>query len=162
MDFWCIDARISANGLGKELSNLMPYAFTFDEIECGGMEGFLQSLKLANPYRQKEVAALSGVVAYKVGQDYNYWQDDQTLYWKGTPYPRIGKSYNSLITRAYDACLDQNVNFIMTLVKSEDAIIEHSIGKVDPSKTVLTASEYIYHLYRLRARAQQMARRAIE
>lgn len=42
------------------LSNLYPHAFELDGIFCASMEGFLQSLKIWNVEKQREVCALSG------------------------------------------------------------------------------------------------------
>ena len=42
------------------LSNFYPNEFVIDGVRCGGMEGFLQSLKFRRKGRQEAVAALSG------------------------------------------------------------------------------------------------------
>ena len=42
------------------LSNFYPNEFVIDGVRCGGMEGFLQSLKFKSRKKQDAVAALSG------------------------------------------------------------------------------------------------------
>ncbi len=53
---------IRSNGLypSNVLSNLCSNAFVFDGVECGSMEGFLQSLKCKDEERQKQICAMKG------------------------------------------------------------------------------------------------------
>lgn len=48
---------IRSNGLypSNVLSNLCSNAFVFDGVECGSMEGFLQSLKQQDRERQRQI-----------------------------------------------------------------------------------------------------------
>lgn len=58
---------IRSNGLypSNVLSNLCSNAFVFDGVECGSMEGFLQSLKCKDEERQKQICAMKGGEAKK-------------------------------------------------------------------------------------------------
>lgn len=160
IDLWIIDTGFRFDGLRRELSNLMPYGFVIDDVACGGIEGFLQSLKFQDLEEQAVVASLHGMEAYRTGQHGNDWKDTQMLYWRGAEYPRLSKKYQRLLERAYDACFEQSLEFATALAQSEDAILSHSMGKRNPTNTTLTEHEYMYHLYRLRARALQMLRRS--
>lgn len=142
-------------GLGRALSNFYPYRFVFEGVECGSMEGWLQSLKFSALDEQGAVAALVGYDAYKIGQNGNDWRETQTLWWNGVPYPRLSKEYHALVERAYDACFDNNVGFQKSLLETGTKALTHVIGSHDPTKSVLTEWEYIYNIYRLRAKAQQ-------
>lgn len=159
-EMWIIDTGFKKDGLEKRLSNLCTYPFVIDDVECGGIEGFLQSLKIPDQELQKNVAKTSGFEAWKVGQNYNDWKIEQILFWKGEEYPRLSKKYQRLLERAYDACFEQSVEFATALAESEDAILAHTMGKRNPSNTTLTEQEYIYNLYRLRARVQQILRKS--
>lgn len=152
-----LDLGSRNGGLGKALSNFAPYAFVLDGVECGSMEGWLQSLKIEDIEGQEIIAALVGYKAYKVGQIGNDWRDTQTLWWRGKSFSRTSREYHALIERGYDACFEQNKTFRECLFQTGVDVLTHVIGHHDPARTVLTEWEYIYNMYRLRARAQQMA-----
>lgn len=143
-------------GLGRALSNFCAYSFVLDGVQCGSMEGWLQSLKFDVQEEQEAVAALVGYQAYKIGQAGNNWRDTQTLWWKGKAYPRLSKPYHALVERAYDACFDASPQFQKSLVETGTMALTHVIGSHDPTMSVLTEWEYIYNVYRLRSKAQQV------
>ena len=130
------------------LSNFAPHPFVIDGVECASMEGFLQSLKFKNPDMQRHVCTLVGKAAKFKGKDKNWWRD-QTLYWQGVEYKRDSEEYQLLLNRAYNA-LYQNEGFRRALEASKPAILTHSIGKNDESRTVLTQSEFCGRLMKLR------------
>ncbi len=115
------------------------------------MEGFLQSLKVNSVGISAHLRALKGREAWREGQQFTKaWQETQTLYWQGQPYHRQSKGYHELIKRAYDA-LATNEEFRMNLIKTGDGNLVHSIGHNDSTLTVLTQSEFLYNLYRVRS-----------
>ena len=130
------------------LSNFAPHPFIIDGISCNSMEGFLQSLKFKNIEMQKYVCSLVGKSAKYKGKDKKWWKT-QTLYWQGKEYKRDSQEYQILLNRAYNA-LYQNEGFKKALEASRPAILSHSIGKNDPSKTVLTQAEFVSRLMKLR------------
>ena len=130
------------------LSNFAPHPFVIDGVECASMEGFLQSLKFKSPDMQRHVCTLVGKAAKFKGKDKKWWRD-QTLYWQGVEYKRDSEEYQILLNRAYNA-LYQNEGFKRALEASKPAILTHSIGKNDESKTVLTQSEFCGRLMKLR------------
>ena len=130
------------------LSNFAPHPFTVDGIECNSMEGFLQSLKFKNPEMQKEVCKLVGKAAKFRGKKKKWWRT-QELFWQGEIYKRNSEEYQQLLTRAFDALL-QNSGFQSALKATGNANLTHSIGKSDINKTVLTEREFIGQLNRLR------------
>ena len=134
------------------LSNFSPYAFTVDGIECASMEGFLQSLKYSNPDMQIHVCTLVGKKAKFKGKK-KKWYRDQTLYWKGEPIPRKSDEYQVLLDSAFSA-LAKNKKFQKALLASGQASLTHSMGKRDPSKTVLTTNEFCSRLTRIRRQLQ--------
>lgn len=144
-------------GLGKRLSNLYSYPFGLRGRRYGSIEGFLQSIKTQDVETQEFLAPLHGYDAFKVGQLGNAWKKTQTLWFGETPIARDSLEYQQLLTQAYDACLEQNIEFVQALLDSVNAILTHSIGKHDSRDTTLTASEYLHQMYRLRAVVQQMA-----
>ena len=131
------------------LSNFAPHPFVIDGIECASMEGFLQSLKFKNPEMQKYVCTLVGKAAKFKGKDKKWWKE-QKLYWQGIEYERDSDEYQLLLNRAYNA-LYQNDGFRRALEASKPAILTHSMGKNDTSRTVLTQAEFCGRLMKLRS-----------
>lgn len=131
------------------LSNFAPHPFILDGVECASMEGFLQSLKFKNPDMQRHVCTLVGKAAKFKGKDKKWWRE-QKLFWLGQEFDRHGEKYQRLLNRAFNA-LFQNAGFRNALEASKPAVLTHSIGKTDPSRTVLTQSEFCGRLMKLRA-----------
>lgn len=139
----------SGNGYPESaLSNFAPHPFIIDGVECNSMEGFLQSLKFENPDMQKEVCKLIGKAAKFKGKKKKWWRT-QTLYWKGRPIPRDSEHYQNLIAHAYD-CLAENTGFQKALLATGNSPLQHSIGKNKITETVLTRTEFVKNLYRVR------------
>ena len=63
----------------SELSNFAAHRFEIDGVQCGSMEGFLQSLKFPDETVQREVCALIGKRAKFKGQKRKWWRE-QKLY----------------------------------------------------------------------------------
>lgn len=141
---------IGSDGYG-ELSNFAAYPFTIDGVQCGGMEGLLQSLKFSDPEKQQMVCALHGVKAKYKGKK-GKWYRDQNLHWMGQTFSRHGPEYQVLLDRAFGALFDQSEAFRNALAATGDEELTHSIGKSDPEMTVLTEEEFISRLYALRER----------
>jgi hypothetical protein len=152
-----IELGMQEQGLGRLLSNLFPYPFEFRGIRCGSMEGFLQSLKFRNSDAQILVASLWGMDAYRTGQFGNDWKETQTLWCNDIPYFRTSKQYQALISDAYDACLENNSVLANALWMTQNAVLDHRIGKNNTADTTLTRSEYISQMYRLRSLVSQAA-----
>lgn len=144
-----MDIKLGSGFPSGALSNLAPHKFTIDGVECGSMEGFLQSLKFSNPDMQREVCKLTGKYAKSKGANKN-WQTKQTLYWQGKEYKRDSKEYQELLDRAYNE-LAKNEKFKKALIASKGATLTHSIGKRKIEETVITSQEFISRLNRLRA-----------
>jgi predicted NAD-dependent protein-ADP-ribosyltransferase YbiA (DUF1768 family) len=132
------------------LSNFAPHPFVIDGVQCNSMEGFLQSLKFSNPEMQKYVCTLVGLKAKFKGKPKKWWKT-QTLYWQSKEINRHSDEYQKLLDRAYDSLM-QNEGFRKALAATGNAVLTHSIGKNDSSKTVLTESEFCSRLMKLRDR----------
>lgn len=130
------------------LSNFHPHPFVFDDIQCGSMEGFLQSLKTNDKKRQIMVCALSGKKAKQ--RSTNTWKKEQNVYWNGAVYNRHGFRFQFLVRRAYRAMLKQNPQFRDALAKTGSKRLYHSIGNPDAHDTILTERELCTILTELR------------
>lgn len=130
------------------LSNFAPHPFHIDGVLCNSMEGFLQSLKFSNPDMQVKVCQLVGIKAKSKGQNKRWWKT-QILYWQGAKYDRESQAYTDLITRAYD-CLAGNKKFQNALLATNNATLTHSLGKRKKSETILTKTEFVSNLTRIR------------
>lgn len=142
-------------GLARTLSNLMPRPFVLDGVHCGSMEGFLQSLKLTATDQaglRDRIAALHGFTAFKLGQEFNGWKAHQLLRWDDVVFERSSGQYQFLLDRAYDAQLIYSEELERDLLASVGYALRHTRGKHDSRDTVLTESEYVRQLERLRWR----------
>lgn len=77
------------------------------------------------------------------------------MYWHGVEYPRKSEAYQELLTRAYDA-LFTSKSFRDALAAAGDASFTHSLGGKKQNQTILTASEFIGQLNRLRLKLKAM------
>lgn len=133
------------------LSNFSPHPFELDGIKIASMEGFLQALKFDKPHIQLEVCKMVGRGAKARGRARNHhWQSRQILWWMKSGYLRDSHSYQELLTRAYDAMFEQSDSFRRALRATNDAVLTHTMGHNDSSKTVLTEREFMAQLNRLR------------
>jgi len=135
------------------LSNFAPHPFTFRGIQVNSMEGFLQGLKFKNPEMQKYVFTLVGKAAKTKGRGKN-WHRDQTLYFQGEPIDRHSKEYQELLDEAYRGMFNSNEGAQNALLSTHNAVLTHSIGKKNPSETVLTRSEFCSRLMKIRKEIQ--------
>tara|TARA_R110000782_G_C14512420_1_gene380058 strand:+ start:136 stop:495 length:360 start_codon:yes stop_codon:yes gene_type:complete len=114
------------------------------------MEGFLQSLKFANPEMQQHVCGLVGIKAKSKGRK-KRWQVTQTLYWRSEPIARKSNAYQKLLDRAYNE-LFKNTGFrnAIEAAAKVGASFTHSIGKNKEEDTVLTEAEFCSRLTKLK------------
>ena len=142
---------IRSNGLypSNVLSNLCSNAFVFDGVECGSMEGFLQSLKCKDEERQKQICAMKGGEAKK--RSTTAWQKDQILWWKGQAIDRQELfEYSEFLKKAYQAMFEQNERFRKALLQTRGMELTHESGNGDCEKTILTSWEFTELLTDLR------------
>lgn len=144
-----LDISYQNDGLSKRLSNLYPYEFEIDGYKMKSWEGFIQSLKTPDIELKKQLWGMYGYKAWKSGQKINWW-DKQELYWITKPIKRESNEYTELITRSYDCLYKQNKEYRKALKESLPYKLDHKIGKVGKSNTLLTKSEYLFQLDRLR------------
>lgn len=133
---------IRSNGLypSNVLSNLCSNGFHFDEIVCGSMEGFLQSLKRKELDKQQQICSMKGGNARKMSV--TSWQTDQIVWWKGQAIDRQSSDYQQLIRRAYQAMFEQSECFRTALMQTRGITLVHTSGEENPFKTILTSSEF--------------------
>lgn len=141
---------ISSDGSypGDVLSNFTPYTFTFRGREFCSMEGLLQGLKFDDIEKQNKVFGLVGKAAKRVGKK-NKWYLRQTLYWQGEPMKRDSIEYRELVEEAFEA-LSKNEEFQKALLATGDKTLYHTIGKSDPTRTILTEEEFCEILTEIR------------
>lgn len=135
------------------LSNFAAHVFVLDGVVCASMEGFLQSLKFADPKVQRQICKLIGREAKFRGKKVEWWQN-QLLYWQGQAIDRHSSDYQDLLDRAYQA-LSQNQFFQKALLATGNATLTHSIGKSEPHQTVLTEEEFVSRLIKIRSELQK-------
>jgi len=132
------------------LSNLAPKEFYFDGVKCASIEGFLQSLKIKDKQKQKEVCQLYGGSAKERSKKFTGWLYTHKLYWLEQEFDRFSKKYNELLVRAFKACYDQNEIFRDALGSTKGKILTHTNGKSDAKTTIITKEEFIKILTDLR------------
>lgn len=151
-DMNIIDIHSKGEYPSCELSNFAEHEFCIDGVKCSSMEGFLQSLKFRSIKKQNQVCSLAGKEAknstrHTVAQ--LRWRITHNLYWQGRRINRFSDEYQQLLDRAYDM-LSENEDFQKALKDSLSYKLTHSIGKTDARKTILTESELISRLDRIR------------
>jgi predicted NAD-dependent protein-ADP-ribosyltransferase YbiA (DUF1768 family) len=149
-----IDIKAKAPFPGGALSDFAPHAFTFDGVACASMESFLQSLKVADAAEQEGFCALPGPEAPGRGRGCD-WVQSGHLFWRGAAVDRLSDDYQALLDRAYAALFAQASKFRAALAASGEAPLVHSLGKDDPTETILTTEEFCSRLVRLRARLKE-------
>ena len=122
------------------LSNFTPYEFTFRGKRFLSMESLLQGLKFETVETQNGVFERVGVKAKLRGKK-RKWYLDQTLYWQGTPMKRVSEEYKNIVREAFYA-LAENIDFQQTLLATGDKRLYHTMGKSDPTRTILTEEEF--------------------
>lgn len=135
--------------LEKRLSNLFPYKFEMDNCIFESWEGFIQSIKTPILDKKMDLWQLHGYWAWKNGQKIPWWEK-QEVYWIDKPIDRHSKEYTKLVTKSYDYLFEQNEDFRKALEESLPYKLDHSKGKIDKNKTLLTKKEYLDQLERLR------------
>lgn len=130
------------------LSNLCSNGFRFDEMVCGSMEGFLQSLKQKDKDKQRQICSMKGKNAKSMTS--SGWQTDQIVWWKGVAIDRQSEEFKQLVRRAYQAMFEQNERFRTALMSTREQILFHSRGESNPYKTILTEDELCQTLTELR------------
>jgi predicted NAD-dependent protein-ADP-ribosyltransferase YbiA (DUF1768 family) len=146
------------SGMGypeSALSNFSPHPFVLDGVEIASMEGFLQSLKFSDPEMQRYVCTLVGRRAKFKGKK-KKWKRTGKLFWQGKEIDRFSDEYQLLLDRAFEAMFYRNEAARRALLATGHAVLEHSVGKKDPSETILTRSEFCSRLTRIRERLRQM------
>lgn len=145
---------ISSDGRypGAMLSNFTPYEFTFRGKRFLSMESLLQGLKFETVETQNGVFERVGVKAKLRGKK-RKWYLDQTLYWQGTPMKRDSEEYKNIVCEAFYA-LAENIDFQKTLLATGNKRLYHTMGKSDPTRTILTEDEFCEILTNLRKKLQ--------
>ena len=146
-----IDIASKAPFPAGPLSNFAAHAFTLDGIACASMESFLQSLKFADAGRQTEICGYKSGKAQGFGRRQR-WQAEGILWWRGEPIERLSGAYQALLDRAYEALFAQSAAFREARAATGDAELVHTMGRIYPANTVLTADEFCSRLTALRAR----------
>ena len=141
---------IGSNGAypAGELSNFTPYSFTFRGIDFVSMEALLQGLKFEGIEKQNKIFKQVGIQAKFKGKK-RKWYLDQQLYWQGKPMMRDSEEYRSFVEEAFNA-LAENKDFQKALLATGNRRLYHSIGKSDPTKTILTEKEFCSILTKIR------------
>lgn len=135
---------------GGVLSNFTPYSFYFRGFHCASMEGLLQGLKFENAEKQARIFEMVGKQAKFKGKKRKWWLD-QTLYWQGQPIARKSEEFHMLVIEAFNA-LATNKDFKNALLATGNKRLYHTMGKNDPTKTILTEQEFCQILTELRSR----------
>lgn len=125
---------------GAMLSNFTPYEFTFRGRKFVSIEGLLQGMKFEDIEKQNRAFAKVGVKAKSYGKK-SKWYIEQTLYWQGTPMKRDSEEYKNIVREAFYA-LAENIDFQQTLLATGSKRLYHTMGKSDPTQTILTEEEF--------------------
>lgn len=123
------------------LSNFAAYEFVYKGILFASLEGFLQGLKCEDPEEQLNIFYMSGIQAKRAGQKHNKKSD--TLWFQGKRFSRYSEFYQNLLKDVYLACAFQNYDYRNALCFTAGSGFKHTVGKKDPSDTILTEQEFV-------------------
>lgn len=132
---------ISSDGRypGAMLSNFAQYEFTFRGKRFLSMESLSQGLNFETAETQNGVFERVSVKAKLRGKK-RKWYLNQTLYWQGTPMKRDSEEYKNIVREAFYA-LAENIDFQQSLLATDSKRLYHTMGKSDPTRTILTKEE---------------------
>ena len=156
-DLPVLDIYSRSPGPAGALSNFADHPFVLDGVEIRCMEGFLQSLKHRSAAAQRQVCALSGPEAKKAGSRRRAWRRLRRVWWQGRRYGLFSDELQCLIDRAYQALFTQSPDFRRALADSAGQALEHSIGKTDMRRTILTRYQFLRRLEALRRQLPENA-----
>lgn len=130
------------------LSNLCGNDFCFEDVQCGCMESFLQSLKFQEEKLQREICNIKaeGLDRYSIPD----WSNSQPLWWKGRPINRLSPEYIDFISKVYKELYLWCHRFRDALMATEGKRLIYNSGVTDSSKKVLTDEEFCKVLTNLR------------
>lgn len=145
-------ANICTQGRHPEdiLSNLCGNDFCFDGIQCGSMEGFLQSLKIHDEKFQRRVCLCKArdLDLYSIPE----WNGSHPLWWKGKKLNRHSSEYMEFLGKAYQDLFLWCGRFRDALMSTEGKQLFYYSGQTDSNKTILTDQEFCSILTAVRNR----------
>ena len=150
----------SENPVSRSLSNFTEHSFILDGVKIRSMENFLQSLKLKVKSDEDTICLLPIFEARKICKNAEWWING-ILYWREKSYNRFRKEYQELLDLAFEA-LYKNPEFKKSLESTKDEKLTHKIGNSNTRNTVLTESEFISRLIKLRKFGYIRTKRAKE
>ena len=148
-----MDIGTASSWPSAALSNFSAHSFVFRDVQCASMEGLLQSFKFSSPEEQVLVCALVGKKAKFKGKK-KKWFLSQTLFWQGHEIDRHSEEFQSMLDEAFESMFSQCEAARSALLSTGNALLIHSMGKADPSMTVITEQEFVSRLARIRAKLQ--------
>jgi len=107
---------------------------------------------------QKHVFTLVGRAAKFKGKPKKWWKE-QVLWWQGNSFERGSQEYQDLLDEAFRALFSQNKKARNALLATREAVLTHRIGKNDSKRTVLTESEFVKRLTKIRGELLMRERR---
>lgn len=144
-----IDINSQGQYPANVLSNLHCKPFMMDDEWFGSIEGLLQGCRIKHVIDQRQAFRLHGIAAKRIGAKYPIGKN-QIMYYRGVKFNRHSEFYSKLLHRAFEKCFAQNDTFKDALAECKDFELIHSIGKTDPTDTILTNDEFIGILNMLR------------
>lgn len=136
------NANVCTEGRHPEdiLSNLCGNDFCYDGMQCGSMEGFLQSLKIRDEKLQRRVCLCKAreLEQYPIPE----WDGSQPLWWKGSKINRHLAEYMEFLVKAYQEMFLWCARFREALMSTEGKQLVYESGKSDPDKSILTDEEF--------------------
>lgn len=126
--------------------------FEFGGKKIASVNAFLLALKVQDPEKQKELCALPLDKVKEAAREIEPIYDSRTLYWKGKPIARTSNEYANLLEKLYVKRFKNDATFRDAIRESKHFHLIHSIGKQNPSETILTEKEFIGLLEKLQSK----------
>ena len=124
--------------------------FIFQGNEVASVASFITGLRVKEPEIQKRVLLLSQDNLKYVSKYTNPTYAIRELHWNGKTFKRDSNEYKELLNRAYKARYNADFKFREALRITKGYELVHTKGKSDINETVLTESEFIEQLNKLK------------
>lgn len=123
---------------GNILSNFAETPFVIDGISCRCSEGFIQSLKIEDPDKQKDLCSLSGQEAWEQGSNETEKVfSNKAVFWLGKEYLLHSSEHFALVKRALSEKYSQSNIAKEALLASAGTELIHEFGKPKGAKQSL-------------------------
>ena len=134
-----------------QLGNFAPARFWIDRVYCRSAEGYIQSLKFADPDKQREVCRMVGVRAKFAGKKAGKRiAREGTVFWQGESVLFGSDQHQRWIELGIEAKFRQDFDSQFDLISTGDQSLIHDTGHPESRFTSLPSSAFVTTVSQIR------------